>query len=57
MTDEDLAELAEDEVPPEKTYSLIVHLPASQPPQPVEEAAPVDMAADDAAVLQQEAMP
>ena len=57
MTEEDIAELAADELPPERMYSLIVNLPAALPPEPVEPAAPVDTAAGDSAVLEQEVLP
>jgi hypothetical protein len=41
-----------DSVPPEQTFKLVVHLPAAQPGANL----PVDMAADDGAVLEEAAM-
>ncbi|HEX5103455.1 MAG TPA: hypothetical protein VFV87_06570 [Pirellulaceae bacterium] len=54
MSEEDIAELAVDELPPERMYSLIVNLPAALPPEP---AAPVDTAAGDSAVMEEEVLP
>jgi hypothetical protein len=55
MSEQALEDLAADEVPPEKVYSLIVHLPAARIADPASEM-PVDTAAGDSAVLE-EAMP
>jgi hypothetical protein len=56
MSDEALAKRAADEVPPEKSYSLIVHLPAAHAAAAATPTV-VDTAAGDSAVLEQEAMP
>jgi len=51
MSEEALAKLPVDAIPPEKVYSLIVHLPASRPGEMTTTAE--DTAAGDAAVLQE----
>jgi len=54
MSEQELSDLSADETPPEKTYSLIVHLPAAQ--AAAASTMVEDTAAGDSAVLQ-EAMP
>ena len=56
MSDEALEQMSADEVPPEKSYSLIVHLPAAQPAAATSTTV-VDTAAGDSAVLEQGATP
>jgi hypothetical protein len=56
MSEEALEQLAADEPPPEKAYSLIVHLPAAHAAAAATPTV-VDTAAGDSAVLEQEAMP
>jgi hypothetical protein len=56
MSEEALEQSAADEVPPEKSYSLIVHLPAAHAAAAATPTV-VDTAAGDSAVLEQEAMP
>ena len=56
MSEEALEKFAADEPPPEKAYSLIVHLPAAHAAAAAMPTV-VDTAAGDSAVLEQEAMP